>query len=519
MKTRIFLISILISITFVCFAQIDLNIYLNKITVESIRTHVDTLASENMEGRNTGEPGQKLAARYIANEFYKYGLKPYKPDSENPYYQKFNLYKYQTGESKIYYNKLVYRVPIYFGNRSILDSISGKIIFAGFANKNDLANLDIDNKSIFFLSESVKNAIDKAKTISNSYSVNTFVVGLPFGKELDEKKFEEVITDIKSFRELFYYYHYFVTNHRNKNDFNKLLDQNKLIPNLKIESEKNIKILFVPENLAAGLFIKDFKELKKITKSNKKSGKNNLRSVIPADFSYEVYFDPRIDSLKTENIIGYIDSDLSNENVIIGAHYDHIGRNYNYEINYGADDNASGTTGILSIAELISQASEDGIKLKKDIIFIAYSAEELGLHGSDYYVQNPLFPLSKTKVLFNLDMIGRDMDDDPENSNRVFLLEWEGGAKYIKNVEKLNKEYTNLIVDKSPGMKNRILWTFGSDHYSYVKNGISSVAYFTALHDDYHTPRDTPDKLNYNKMNRIIKLVFLNIWDLTYMDN
>jgi len=515
MKFKVILSILLIPHCFQSIAQIDLNEYLNQITIESIKTHVDTLASESMEGRNTGKYGQKLAARYIANEFSKYGLKPYKSNLENPYYQKFNLCKYQTGESVIYYNKLVYRVPIYFGNQNILDSISGKIVYGGFANENDLLNLDIDNKSIFFLSESVKYALEKAKTISNSYSVNTFVIGLPFGKKLDKKKFEEGITDLKSFKELFYYYHYFVTKHRNESDFNKFLDQNKLIPNLKIDSEKDINILFVPENIAAGIFLKDFKELKEITKSNKKSEINNLHSVIPADFSYEVYFDPKIDTLKTENVIGYIDSDLSNENIIIGAHYDHIGRNYNYEINYGADDNASGTTGMLTIAELLSQALKDGFKLKKDIIFIAYSAEELGLHGSEYYVQNPMFPLSKTNVLFNLDMIGRDMDDDPENSNRVFLLEWKGGAKHIKNVKKLNKEYTHLIVDKSPGSKNRVLWSFGSDHYSYVKNGISSVAYFTALHDDYHTPRDTPDKLNYDKMNRIIQLVFLNLLDIS----
>ena len=515
MKVRIILCFLLISYGFQGIAQIDLNEYLNKITVESIKTHVDTLASESMEGRNTGKYGQKLAARYIANEFFKYGLKPYKSDSENPYYQKFNLCKYQTGESVIYYNKLVYRVPIYLSNQSILDSISGKIVYGGFANENDLSNLDIDNKSIFFLSESVKHALEKAKTISNSYSVNTFVIGLPFGKKIDAKIFDKDITDLKSFKELFYYYHYFVTDHRNENDFNKLLNQNKLIPNLKIKSEKNINILFVPENIAAGLFLKDFNELKKITKSNNKSEKNNLLSIKPANFSYEVYFDPKIDTLKTENIVGFIDSDLSDENLIIGAHYDHIGRNYNYEINYGADDNASGTTGMLTIAELLSQALKDGIKLKKDIIFIAYSAEELGLHGSEYYVQNPMFPLSKTNVLFNLDMIGRDMDDDPENSNRVFLLEWKGGAKHIKNVDKLNKEYTNLIVDKSPGSKNRVLWSFGSDHYSFVKNDVSSIAYFTALHDDYHTPRDTPDKLNYDKMNRIIKLVFLNLLDIS----
>ena len=515
MKIKFLLVSILISSSLSCFSQIEINEYLDQITIESIKAHVDTLASESMEGRNTGKPGQKLAAQYISNEFSKYGLIPFNPDQENPYYQYFNLYKYHTGESKIYYNHLAYRAPIYIGNKNISDSISGKLIFCGFANENDLLNLEIENKSIFFLSKSVKHAIEKTKTISNTNSVNTYIVGLPFGKKLDEKIFYRDITDIKTFKELFYFYQYYITQHRNEHDFTELQKQNKVFPSLNIESEEDIKILFVPENIATGLFFTDFKELKKISKSNKNSEINNLLSIKPTDFSYKVSFKPKIDTLKTENIIGYLDSDISNENIIIGAHYDHVGRNYNKEINYGADDNASGTTGILTMAKLLSQASMEGLKLKKNILFIAYSAEELGLHGSEYYVQNPLFPLSKTKVLFNLDMIGRDMDDNPENANRVFLLKWEGGAKYIRNVKKLNNENTHLIVDKSPGCKNRILWTYGSDHYSFVKNGISSIAYFTALHDDYHTPRDTPDKINYDKMNRIIKLVFLNVLDIS----
>ena len=94
---------------------------------------------------------------------------------------------------------------------------------------------------------------------------------------------------------------------------------------------------------------------------------------------------------------------------------------------------------MLTIAELLAKVNNEQIPFQKDIVFIAYSAEEIGLLGSKYYVQNPIFPLSKTKVLYNLDMIGRDKDDDPVNSNRVFLLKWEGGARYIRHVKKLNK--------------------------------------------------------------------------------
>ena len=517
---KIVLISIVLVLKyFSVSAQVDLNTYLNQISIESIKKHVDTLASESMEGRYAGESGQKLAAKYIEQQFSNYNLNPVNPGSDNPYFQKFGIYKYQTGESTMYYNNLVYNTPVFFGSNNITDSITDEIVFTGFADEKDLRNLNISNKSIFFLSESVKDAISKSKVITSSHNVNFCIVGIPFGNKLKPKVFNNEITDLESFNELFYYHSFFVLKGRNKKDFKTLRNNNKLIPNFILDSEDDVKILFVPEELAAGLFQKNYKNLEKITKTNYKTENNYLKSIKPAQFSLKINYSPSIDSLKTENIIGFIDTENTDRNIIVGAHYDHIGRNYNYEINYGADDNASGTTGMLTIAKLLSQATKDGIKLKKDIVFIAYSAEELGLHGSEHYVQNPVLPLLKTDLVFNLDMIGRDMDDDPENSNRVFLLKWKGGAKYIKNIKKLNKEYTALIVDKSPGFKYRVLWTFGSDHYSFVKNGISSVTYFTALHKDYHTPGDTPDKLNYDKMNRIIKLVFLNIWDLSYKGN
>lgn len=518
MRIKNILIFLIVTNPIICLAQLDINNYLNLINIENIKSHINILASDSMEGRNTGEPGQKIAARYISNEFSNYGLKPYNAESENPYYQKFNLYKFQTGESSIYYNNLVYRGPIYLGNQSISDSISGKVVFGGFANEIDLEILDINNNSFFFFTESVKQSIEKAKAISELYPVNTFIVGLPFGKKWNDQLFEEPITDFKSFKELFYYYHYFVSDYRTKNDFNDLLVQNEIFTNFTIETEKDIKILFVPEQLASGLFWKNFKDLKKIAKSNRKRINNDLLSVNTADFSYLVNFNPGIYGLETENIVGYLDSEFSNENIVIGAHYDHVGRNPDGEINYGADDNASGTAGLLSLAKTFYQAAKEGVKFNKDIIFIAYSAEEIGLLGSEYYVQNPLFPLSQTNVLFNLDMIGRDMNDDPKNSNRVFLLDWKGGSKYNRNVKKLNKKYTNLIIDTSPGTKNRVLWSFGSDHYSFVQKDVSSIAYFTALHDDYHTPDDIPEKINYDKLNRIIKIIFLSIWDLSFQN-
>ena len=366
MKTKLLVFINLIFLFNSGFAQKPVEKYLEYITIDKLKHHIDTLASETMEGRNTGEYGQKLAAQYIANEFSKYGLIPIYQDSVNPYYQEFNLYKYQTGETELFYNGRKYTAPIFLSNNSISDSISSEIIFAGYANKNDLENLDIDKKSIFFLSKSVKSAIEKAKSISDSYEINTFIVGMPFGKNYDNDIYKAKINDFRSFAEIYYYYSYYVPKYRNDIDFNILLDNNKILPKLKINYPKDIKIIFVPEELASGLFYKNFKELQKLSKSNRKTTQNDLLSIKPANFSYKTNYNPIIDTIKTENVIGYINSKLSDETIIIGGHYDHVGRNYQNEINYGADDNASGTTGVLTIAELLAKVNKKQFRFHKD---------------------------------------------------------------------------------------------------------------------------------------------------------
>ena len=511
MKFKITILINLLLLPSLLFAQISEEQYIRQVTIEKIKKHIDTLASETMEGRMTGEYGQKLAAQYIADHFEKNNLKTFFPNNPEPYYQKFTLNSLQTGNSKMYYHTVSYNAPIFFSNKAVKDSIVDAVVFAGYAKKNELEGLEIDNKSIFFFSESVKSGIDKAIKISDDYGTKSFIIGLPFGKRIHENLFEKEITDLHTFYELFYFYNYYAKEKRNNIDYKRFKQNNLLVPDLKINTDHDIHILFVPEELCVGLFNdqnRKLKDFKKLSRSN-----NELKTINHSVYAYSVDFNPQLKSIETENVVAYIDCEATDETIIVGAHYDHVGRNTNGSINYGADDNASGTSSVLMLSEIIAKLSDEQ-KLNYDILFISYSAEELGLIGSEYFVQNPTIPLSNIEVVFNMDMIGRDMDDDPENSNRVFVLKWNDGKKFLKNIDELNNQHTGLILDQNPGKDYRMLWTYGSDHYPFIEKDIAGITYFTGLHDDYHTPGDTPEKINYDKLQRIIQLILLNILEI-----
>lgn len=487
---------------------------LNDVTLEKIKNQLETLASETMQGRMTGETGQKLAAKYISDHFLENNLMPFFPDNNYPYYQEFTLNRYPENTCEIFYSGISYDAPIFIGNKAIKDSINGEVLFAGYANNENLKGLNFQDKSIFFFSESTKASIEKIKEISKTQSIKTFIVGIPFGKKLKSKLFTSEINDLQSFTELFFFYNYFTTEYRSEHDFSLLKTNNKVIPDLKVNSDIDIKVLFVPEELAEGLFLTDLKKLKRLSKSTNPTEYNKLLDIESSYYSYIVDYNPNKETIKTENVLGYFDCKSSDETIIIGAHYDHVGINLNGSINYGADDNASGTTAILQLAEILSKPNLYNLKLNKDIILIAYTAEELGLLGSEYFVENLTIPMANIDVLINVDMIGRNMNDLSENNNRVFVLNWKGGKKYTQNLNNLNSRYTKLIIDNNPGDRDKTLWTYGSDHYSFVKKNISSITYFTALHNDYHTPKDSPEKINYNKLERIIELIILNVIDI-----
>tara|TARA_B100001057_G_scaffold472582_1_gene536023 strand:+ start:448 stop:1488 length:1041 start_codon:yes stop_codon:yes gene_type:complete len=219
--------------------------------------------------------------------------------------------------------------------------------------------------------------------------------------------------------------------------------------------------------------------------------------------------------IKGENIIGFIKgSDLKDEIVVITAHYDHLGIKDSLIYN-GADDNGSGTVAIMEIAEAFMLAKKEGKGPRRSILIMPVSAEEKGLLGSKYYVENPIYPLENTIVNLNVDMIGR-IDDYHYNSNYIYLIGSDRLSTELHDIsEAVNDKYINLELNyKYNDEDDPNRYYYRSDHYNFAKNNIPVIFYFNGIHDDYHKPSDTIDKINFPKIEKISRYIFLTAWEL-----
>lgn len=286
-------------------------------------------------------------------------------------------------------------------------------------------------------------------------------------------------------------------------------------------TEKELKehLLFLTSEKNAGRY-PGGKANKRVVKYLKKEFKKI--GVIPFDVGYKQNFKATLrvvkgvdkkPVVKTCNVLGFIegnDANLKNEYIVLGAHYDHLGlgglsskSDKKNTIHYGADDNASGTAALLEIAEKIESQKH---LLKRSIIFIAFGAEEQGLLGSKYFVENPLVPLSQIKLMINMDMVGR-MNKD----KHVYM----GGAGTFPdgvNFMQALGESLNLTPIVHAGSVG------GSDHVSFYKKDISVLGMHTGGHPQYHTPEDTVDLININGQKQVCEYIFKTIMKLASTD-
>ena len=222
-------------------------------------------------------------------------------------------------------------------------------------------------------------------------------------------------------------------------------------------------------------------------------------------------------AINTENVVAIIPgSEIPNEYIVISAHLDHIGTR-NGEVNNGADDDGSGTVAILEIAEAFNKAVKNGHGPKRSIVFLHVTGEEKGLLGSDYYTNNPLYPLEETVANLNIDMIGRlDPKRKDKDPNYIYLIGSDRLSQELHEIsEDMNTKYTQIKLDY---IFNRVedpnRFYYRSDHYNFAKNNIPVIFYFNGTHEDYHRPSDTPDKINYAILEKRTKLIFHTAWEL-----
>ncbi len=467
--------------------------YGNKISEAGLRDYLSILASDAMEGRETGERGQKMAAAFIRAHFEELGLTG--PVSGS-YYQPVELYTIIPGETYISagdvrlnnFNEVAYSGQALSGGE-----VSLPLIFIGNGSQADLDQVDIKDKAVLLLSKSEWLAGNKAIALALEKGAKMVLVCNTENKE----DYETLAGQIKS-------------------RSSSRLSLTKPSPGDSRRSGVFVVSPAVVDKLA-GLSLE---KLKQAALADPK--KKALKKIKPTTIKYKISTDSKL--VKTENVLGYLEgTDKKDELLILTAHYDHIGITEGGTgdvINNGADDDGSGTVAVMEIAKIFAQAKKDGKGPRRSILFMTVTGEEKGLLGSEYYTQQPIFPLANTVVNLNIDMVGRRDAQHKDSEPYVYVI---GADKLSTELHKLseevNEKYTNLIFDYTYNDQNhpdRLYYR--SDHWNFAKNNIPIIFYFDGIHEDYHRPSDEVEKIEFDLLTKRTQCVFHTAWEIANRD-
>lgn len=452
--------------------------YASTITVPDLQKHLNYLASDELEGRDTGEKGQKLAAEYLVNFYKEIGLTG---PVNGSYLQPFQLssVSWKDVSLKVGRQKLANNEDfVFIGDGDTRGTEKTDLVFLGVANDENLKKVDVRDKlaAVWAIGESAQASRQKVMEAGAKGIIIVTMEG--------QANFDRIASRYKSMAE------------RGRMGFDKPTVQE---PVFMVSSDK-----------MAALFETSVDELKE-------AAKHNPAAISTQKASYKVK--KTKETIDTENVLGFLEgTDKKEEVLVISSHYDHIGVNSDGQINNGADDDGSGTVAVMEIAEAFALAAREGKRPRRSILFLNVSAEEKGLLGSEYYADNPIFPLENTVNNLNIDMIGRIgyEYEDAENQDYVYVIGSEMLSSQLKVISDYNNiTYTNLILDykyDAPDDPNRFYYR--SDHYNFAKHNIPVIFYFNGVHDDYHQPTDTVDKIEWDLLKKRTKLIFHTAWDL-----
>ncbi len=487
--------------------------YSLEITIEDLQRHLEILASEEFEGRETGKQGQKKAARYIADHFSGLGLPPLAQlegyNQEVPLVtEKWDEVTFKINGESYTFMKDFYAMPRVMPEIELEGS---EVVFAGYGIEDD-AYSDYGKKSV---KDKIIVVFDgEPQTTNGKYLITgttkkskwseSWRTKLLLAKKKGAKAVLIVTPNIKRKIEL---YRYRIMGGSMRLADPALLKDRDYPPTVSISGKMAAALLgYSPakmNKLQSRLVTKG--------KGKPKKRKSKLRFSATKQTMH----------VETENVLGFLQgTDLKDELIIITAHYDHLGKRGS-KIYYGADDDGSGTSCLLEIAESFAKAKKAGIGPRRSILFMPVSGEEKGLLGSEYYSENPVFPLDKTVANLNIDMVGRvDKIHENENENYVYIIGADKLSTELHEInEDINKRYVKMNLDYTYNAEddpNRFYYR--SDHYNFAKNGIPVIFYFNGTHDDYHQPTDTVDKIDFPRMRERAQLVFLTAWQLANQD-
>jgi len=458
----------------------------NSITAADLKKHLYIVASADNEGRDTPSPGLEKAANYIEQHFRSIGLKPGNGDS---YRLTYPLYKDSVLSSSLSVNGKSFELTKDYSNNNTNYSAElpfSEVVFAGYGIVDDkidsYKDLDVRGKAVII--------VEGTPADYKSAQTGGMSPGQTFGKlqAASKKGAVSVLLVSKSFG----------SSRPVNNRGNWSLNGYK--------TSFNPLLFYISEKVATEIMGEDGKGIFDKMAANSLPGKTYKANV-------DLAFQKTTIKTQVSNVMGLLEgTDKKDEYVFITAHYDHIGKRDTI-INYGADDDGSGTVSVLELAEAFAKAKAEGNGPRRSIVFMTVSGEEHGLWGSAYYANHPVYPLEKTTVDLNIDMVGRIGNDymkDKDSANYVYVIgDNKLSSELTPITEAINGTYTKLKLDRKyndPKDPNRFYYR--SDHYNFAEKGVPIIFYFNGVHPDYHRPTDTPDKIKYDLMERRAKLVF-----------
>lgn len=479
---------------------------LESLKSNDLKTHIFILTSDSLEGRETSYQGQRKAAGYISEFFSSINLTP--AGDSGTFFQHFEVEEIRISpETRISLNignkekNFVWRDD-FFLDKVKDTTVSGRAVFVGFTDTELTSEEEakIEGRIVFAFIGKKEYAGDTSKSaawwrLRSFRSDKGAAAVLMITDEEGNASFRQAQAAIRGFG-------------RN----NKIMIMKNDRPFIK---PNKVRFLITPVLAEEVLKSKgiSLKQLRKEAQYNK-----DFRPVFIDSVVITIHTSVLHETKKTENIIGMLpgsDPDLKSQAVVFSAHYDHLGRDIDGSIYYGADDNASGTAAVLEVAEAFSL---NPVKPKRSLIFLMTTGEEKGLLGSSYYSHRPIISLDRHIADINLDMIGR-MDAEHaaiKDTNYIYVIGSDRISPELDSLlRKTNSELGQLTLDYRYNSEDDTEnFYYRNDSYQFARNGIPVVFFFSGLHADYHKPSDTADKIIYNRIEKVCRIVYRLGWKL-----
>ncbi len=499
---------------------------LDEIKVSGLKSTIDYIASDKMKGRKTGEEENNITARFLASQASVIGLKPL--DEKATFLQPFELTRtsfvpdsncvtlnYDGHKTRFYSSSLIV-TPLPSSDMSV----EGPVLFAGYGinsaedNYFDLKNTDAKDKILLVLDRAPSSANGKKCLLKDDRWMTPATLDQKFMNLVSYRpKAIMLVLDPKS-------------GHKSIEEImpgaTQDLSEQFVLTGISHFSDLYMnsmpKVFLISPEMADSILKFANTNLKAIQDSIDTQLKPHTMDIPGISINFQIHVQKKqIHSCNVAGILEGSDSADKRDALVYTAHFDHIGMEKDGRIDNGADDNASGSAALLEIAKALKSEQK---MLKRSVIFLWTSGEELGLMGSKYYTEKPLFPLKNTIADINLDMIGRSWTPedtgiargeqlDVKRADSIFVAGGKNCRQLLTLGENAAKEMDLKIDYAYNSLDDPKKMYYRSDHYSFAEQRIPAIFYTTGLHRDYHSPGDIPSKLDYTKMLKVTKLAYL----------